>query len=608
MREIEASLAARLCREGAPKSSIVEAFRESIENGTSFIDELYASVRIDDKWIARCIADEAGLVFEEMPGNVQVVVPTGPHFIALRSLRHTIVLTSDDTTLIYIVPTLRDIAVIKANLPESPDIVARLRITTPTRLAEFLRSNHEKFLVDGAIRMVEITSSEHSARIVTTGSQGTLIGLLLSSTLFTSLLNPEWLWLVLHIVFSLFFSGCILLRLLACNCVCSVRSRALPTSSPAEQPIYSVMVALYKEADVVPQLVRAMDKLNWPRSKLEVLFLCEADDIETIEALQWEELPPGFRIIPIPGSGPRTKPKALNYGLQLVKGDYVVVYDAEDRPHCDQLLEAWRRFSTSEEDLGCLQAPLIIANTHEGPLARLFAFEYAAHFRGLLPWLARGRFVLPLGGSSNHFRRSCLEAVGGWDPFNVTEDAELGTRLARCGFHADMLALPTVEDAPTDTGVWLRQRTRWLKGWMQTWLVEMRKPVLLVKQLGTLRFVIYHLLTTGMIASALLYPVMLAFIAITTVHLTVANPTTMRSAMPIIDLFNILMGYLSFHALGRRVLQREKMLGAVLPWIPLYWLLISMAAWRALWQLHTHPFLWEKTPHRPSRRAHEVST
>ncbi len=125
----------------------------------------------------------------------------------------------------------------------------------------------------------------------------------------------------------------------------------------------------------------------------------------------------------------------------------------------------------------CLQAPLIIANTHAGWLTRLFAFEYAAHFRGVLPWLAHNQLVLPLGGSSNHFRRNCLEAVGGWDPFDVTEDAELGTRLARCGFQVDMLSTPTIEDAPVRAGVWLRQRTRRLKGWIQTWLVEMRRPV-----------------------------------------------------------------------------------------------------------------------------------
>ncbi len=368
-------------------------------------------------------------------------------------------------------------------------------------------------------------------------------------------------------------------------------------------PAYSVLVALFQEADVVPQLVSAMKELNWPRSKLQVLFLCEMDDSETIAALQAEMFPASFRIIHVPSTGPCTKPKALNYGLQLAKGDLVVVYDAEDRPHPEQLQEAWWHFTKGGENLGCLQAPLIIANTHAGWLTRLFAFEYAAHFRGVLPWLAHNQLVLPLGGSSNHFRRNCLEAVGGWDPFNVTEDAELGTRLARCGFQVDMLSTPTIEDAPVRAGVWLRQRTRRLKGWMQTWLVEMRRPVRLFNHLGIQRFTVYQLLSIGMIASALLYPLMLVFVAFSAFYLVSADFAAMQPNLLIIDLFNVLMGYISFHALGHRALNGEKMPGPVFQWTPLYWLMISAAAWRALWQLHATPFLWEKTPHQPSTTA-----
>lgn len=551
--------------------------------------------------IGRCIADEVGLVFEDVPATVRVVVPTGADLVAARHVRHAVVLTPDDTTLIYMVPTLSDIAVMKRNLPESPDIGARLRITTPRCLAAFLLANHERFLADRAVQMVETASAEHSARIVTTGSQGVVIGLLVSSALFTVILNPEWCWPVAHAVFSLGFFGCVLLRLLACKDVANARRRMLRPSTVAELPIYSVMIALYEEADVVSQLACAMTRLNWPSSKLEVLFLCEVDDTGTIAALESESLPSGFRVVPVPAIGPRTKPKALNYGLQIAKGEYVVVYDAEDRPHPDQLLEAWQRFSASEQRLGCLQAPLIIANAHEGWLTRLFAFEYAVHFGGILPWLACRGFVLPLGGSSNHFRRDCLEVVGGWDPYNVTEDAELGMRFARYGFRVDMLSMPTFEDAPTETTIWLRQRTRWLKGWMQTWLIEMRQPALILKQLGVQRFATYHLLTTGSIASALLYPFMLAFIAYAVCRFAFAEPAIVLSSVPVIDLLNILMGYMSFYILGMRVLRSQKMSGPVLVCIPFYWLMISVAAWRALWQLYKAPFLWEKTPHRPSQ-------
>jgi cellulose synthase/poly-beta-1,6-N-acetylglucosamine synthase-like glycosyltransferase len=245
-------------------------------------------------------------------------------------------------------------------------------------------------------------------------------------------------------------------------------------------------------------------------------------------------------------------------------------------------------------------SPLVISNAHEGWLARLFAFEYAVHFFGLLPWLARNGLVLPLGGSSNHFRRGCLEGVGGWDPYNMTEDAELGTRLARRGFLVEMLSLPTIEDAPTATDVWLRQRTRWLKGWMQTWLFEMRHPRQFLCDLGFSRFLAYHTLMAGLIVSSLLYPLMLVFIAYSGVNLILKNAAAADRVILMYDCMNITMGYLSFHALGKRSAVGNRIEGSILRVIPLYWMLVSFAAWRAIKQLCTQPFLWEKTPHRPA--------
>ncbi|UXN61256.1 glycosyltransferase [Phyllobacterium zundukense] len=599
-REIAVSLASRLCAGGMAKPPIIAAFRRSFYNSTSFLDELYTSEDADDALIAACTANEAGLLFDEIARDVHVVAPTLPDFVALSHIRHAVVVTSDHTTLIYIAPTLRDIAVLKTHLPQSQDIVARLRITTPARLSEFLRLYYERALADNAVNIVETTSRGFSARIVVTGRQGILLGLLTASILFGLVLAPSCLWFIVHMLFSVFFSGCILLRLLAMRAMVRRETRVLPTVPAYKLPVYSIMIALYKEADVVPQLVRAMTKLNWPRSKLEVTFVCEADDFATIAAFEDQKLPYGFKVIPVPGIGPRTKPKALNYGLQLSRGEFVVVYDAEDRPHPNQLLEAWQRFSAGESNLGCLQAPLVIANAHEGWLARLFAFEYAVHFSGLLPWLARNGLVLPLGGSSNHFRRSCLEGVGGWDPYNVTEDAELGTRLARRGFHVEMLSLPTIEDAPTTTDVWLPQRTRWLKGWMQTWLFEMRHPKQFLRDLGFRRFLVYHTLMAGLIVSSLLYPLILVFIAYSGLNLILDNAAAADRGILVYDCMNITMGYLSFHALGKRSSAGKEIKGSILRVVPFYWMLVSVAAWRAVKQLYTQPFLWEKTPHRPA--------
>src|SRR5690606_21252526 len=176
--------------------------------------------------------------------------------------------------------------------------------------------------------------------------------------------------------------------------------------------------------------------------------------------------------------------KALAFALPLSGGEFVTLYDAEDEPDPMQLAEAWHRFRREGPELAVLQAPLEISNRSQSPLARMFAFEYAGLFRRLLPWLSSQRLVLPLGGTSNHFRRAALEAVGGWDPYNVTEDADLGVRLARFGYRAATLTLPTREDAPDQLGAWMRQRTRWYKGWLQTWLVHTRQPLRLTRELG----------------------------------------------------------------------------------------------------------------------------
>lgn len=201
-KEIAISIAARLCRDGMTKSSIIAAFKRSFANATSFLGELYASESIDETLIAHCIADEAGLVFEEISADVQVVAPTPPDFIALRHIRHAVVVTADHTTLIYIAPTLREIALLKRHLPQSQDMVARLRITTPFRLSEFLRLHYEQVLAENAVKMVETANLGFSARIVVTGRQGILVGISGASILFGLALAPSCLVFVLHMFFS----------------------------------------------------------------------------------------------------------------------------------------------------------------------------------------------------------------------------------------------------------------------------------------------------------------------------------------------------------------------------------------------------------------------
>lgn len=251
------------------------------------------------------------------------------------------------------------------------------------------------------------------------------------------------------------------------------------------EPIWTLLVALYQEAGSVGSLLNALDKLDWPKEKLDLVFACEADDIATLAALNHLRHRYCFRIIAVPNGGPRTKPKALQTALPFCRGRYLTVYDAEDLPASGQLREAWAAFRNGSANLAVVQAPLVIWNERESWISRQFALDYAIWFRLILPALVRISRFLPLGGTSNHFDINYLRDVGGWDPYNVTEDADLGARLARLGLTANLIHSPTYEEgAPTFAG-WVRQRGRWIQGHIQTISVHLRTPRRLFLQLGS---------------------------------------------------------------------------------------------------------------------------
>ena len=210
--------------------------------------------------------------------------------------------------------------------------------------------------------------------------------------------------LCLHLVSSMFFLACVVLRGAALSTAAPNRFAELSRLSPADMPTYSILIALYKEAEIVPELLVALSSILWPRSKLEIKLVCEADDRETLAVLRTQKLKPWVEVIEVPPAGPRTKPKALAYALPTVRGEFVALFDAEDRPHPAQLLEAWQTFRESPPEVACLQAPLDISNKSRSLVSRMFGIEYSALFHGLLPFLSRWRLLIPLGGTSNHFR------------------------------------------------------------------------------------------------------------------------------------------------------------------------------------------------------------
>ena len=363
-------------------------------------------------------------------------------------------------------------------------------------------------------------------------------------------------------------------------------------------PVYTILVPLYREAGVVARLVRDLDALDYPRTRLDVKLLCEEDDLETIDTIRALALPPHYHLVVVPDSQPKTKPKACNYGLRLATGAFCVIYDAEDRPDPDQLKKALVAFGSAPDEVVCLQAKLNHYNQHQNVLTSWFAGEYALHFELILPALGAADAPIPLGGTSNHFRTRTLRELGGWDPFNVTEDADLGIRLHREGYRTAILDSTTLEEANSDLGNWIRQRSRWSKGHIQTWLVHMRTPWQLLRQTGLKGFVSFNL-TMGAAFVLLLNPI---FWALTTAYaLTqwglveqVFPGVVYYAAALMLLVGNMVFVYLNVAGSLQRGdfgLTRTALLS------PLYWGLMSLAAWRGFLQLFTNPFYWEKTEH-----------
>ena len=341
--------------------------------------------------------------------------------------------------------------------------------------------------------------------------------------------------------------------------------------------------------------------MSYPAEKLDIKLILEEEDILMQRAVAKLTLDDRFEVIVVPAGLPQTKPRALNYALQFCRGTLLTIFDAEDIPQRDQLQKSARRFAAAPREMACLQAQLTFYNPNENWLARQFTAEYATLFGELLPVLAEHNLPLPLGGTSNHFRVEVLRSIGAWDPYNVTEDADLGLRLARFGYDTGVLDSLTHEEATTRLGNWMRQRARWLKGFLVTWLVHMREPGLFMREVGPAGFWAAQALTLGVFASVLFHPLcMVAMVAVWIAYPSLPGDTALPFVMLAgLNLVVLLAGYGVSITLTWRALRRQGISGwyGTLASLPLYWLLMSVAAWLALWQFATKPFHWNKTEH-----------
>lgn len=366
-----------------------------------------------------------------------------------------------------------------------------------------------------------------------------------------------------------------------------------------ELPMYTVLVPVFREENIVAQLVDNLGQIDYPTEKLEVLILIEEEDALTREALEKASPPPNFRVVTIPKGPPQTKPRACNVGLYFASGEYLVIYDAEDTPDPDQLKKALIAFERGGERTVCVQAALNYFNATENVLTRMFTLEYSYWFDYMLAGLDALDLPIPLGGTSNHFRTAALAELGGWDPYNVTEDADLGIRASALGYRVGVVNSTTMEEANTSIPNFVRQRSRWIKGYLQTTLVHARRPRQLIGEVGWRRFLAFALLIGGTPATFLgvlpLYLVTLFTVFIPAEVLGQFFPVWLLwIALVNFVIGNSVMVYLSMMGPYKRG-TFNLVLWAVLN--PVYWILHSVASYKGLWQLLTRPHYWEKTAH-----------
>jgi len=362
-----------------------------------------------------------------------------------------------------------------------------------------------------------------------------------------------------------------------------------------ELPRYSILVPLFREARLIPRLAESMRRLDYPVAKLEILLLCEEGDEVTLGVIKAAALPPCFQLLVVPRSQPRTKAKACNYGLQQATGEIVVVYDADSRPEPDQLKKALLAFERAEDGVVSVQCRIACLDARRSLLTRLYALERALRFEVLLPGLAAAGSPVPLAGTSYHFNRQALIDVGAWDPFNVAADTDLGVRLRKAGYATAMLDSTTRQEAPMDAADWLRQRSRRVKGDLQTYLVHMRHPLRLMRALGFGAWWSFQLLVGGAIA-ALLAPILVGLGALLGLTLFGLLEPPLPEGVLLAAVLTILACAVAGACLLAVASARGGLgLGRYALLAPIHWTLTSAAGWRGAYQLGTKPFLWEKT-------------
>ncbi|MGE3194331.1 MAG: glycosyltransferase [Microbacteriaceae bacterium] len=493
----------------------------------------------------------------------------------------------------------------RAHIEEVLGEPAHYEAATSSDIHAFVLDVYQREIADDAANTLFHRNPALSARV--TFSRGQKVGLAVFGGILIALLIFFPVQVVIGIITVIsvvFFAGTLFKFFVAMlgakyDVVERVTDADVAALTDMELPKYTVLVPVFREANIVAQLVANLGKLDYPVDKLEVLVLIEEEDHLTRDAFLGANPPPHMQIVTIPKGAPQTKPRACNVGLYFSTGEYLVIYDAEDTPEPDQLKKAVVAFRRGGEKTVCIQASLNYFNAEENVLTRMFTLEYSYWFDYMLAGLDAADLPIPLGGTSNHFRTSALIELGGWDPYNVTEDADLGIRASALGYRVGVVNSTTMEEANTSIPNFVRQRSRWIKGYMQTTLVHARRPRQLIREIGWRRFLSFALLIGGTPATFLgVLP-----LYVVTVFTVFIPAEVLSQFFPVwllwICLVNFIIGnsvmvYLSMMGPYKRG-TFELILWAVIN--PIYWILHSIASYKGLWQLITKPHYWEKTEH-----------
>jgi glycosyltransferase involved in cell wall biosynthesis len=467
----------------------------------------------------------------------------------------------------------------------------------------FERMLRKRFASEFTARASNRTPRRLSARWVARGAPRAVFTLICAGALGFLLAEPD-------LAIPALFSAALVMNLvniaMKLAAIATPRLRHQCTEVAGSLPTITVIIALYREGRMAAALIEALD---YPRERLDVILVCEEDDPETATALLARNPPPWIRVLVAPDGAPRTKPRALNHALEFARGEIVGVYDAEDRPASDQLRKVAALFRAAPPKAACAQARLGFYNHGDGWLARCFAIEYATWFHMILPSLKWLRFPIPLGGTSVFFRARALRRIGAWDAHNVTEDADLGMRLARAGYETALVDSETAEEANCRVAPWVRQRSRWQKGYLQTWAAHMRAPLRLWRNLGTRGFIGFQAIFIGAASGFLSQPLFWGVWAHWTFYGPAWPPEWLDGPLAKALIGSLLLGQVVL-VIAAVMGARRAGKGRLALWaltMPFYWPLGALSAIKSLVETALAPMYWDKTAHGVSKSGRRVA-